>query len=81
MPGVPLFNSHGERIDIFVKKLQQTDRLDDWLVLPVDVQGNFIPGEGVCQPQSGLLELDVFEFVMLQKFEEVLPDASDELID
>lgn len=81
MPGVPLFNSHGECIDIFVKELQQTDRLDDWLVLPVDVQSNFIPGEGVCQPQSGLLELDVFEFVMLQKVEEVLPDASDELID
>jgi hypothetical protein len=37
MPRVPFFDSHGESIDIFVKKFKQTDGLNDGLILPVDV--------------------------------------------
>lgn len=55
--------------------------MDDGLVLSVDIEGDFIPGESVRQPQPGLFELDVFEFIMLQKVKEMLPDASDQLID
>ena len=55
VPGVPLFDSHGESVDIFIQKFEQTDGLNDGLVLPVDVERDFITGEGVGETQSGLL--------------------------
>ena len=55
MPRVPFFNSHRKGIDIFVKKLKQADGLDDGLILSIDIEGNFISGEGVSQTKSWLI--------------------------
>lgn len=52
MPRIPLLDSHGEGVDILIQKFQQTDGLDDRLILSVDVQGNFVSGEGMGQTQS-----------------------------
>lgn len=51
MPRIPLFNSHGECVDILIQKFQQTDGLDDRLILSVHVQSNFVSGEGMSQTQ------------------------------
>ena len=55
MPRVPLFDSHGEGVDIFVEKFEQTDGLNDGLILSVDVERDLVSREGVSQTQSGLL--------------------------
>ena len=55
MPGVPFFNSHRKGIDIFVKKLEQADRLNDGFILSINIEGNFISGEGVSQTQPWLI--------------------------
>lgn len=47
MPRVPLFDSHREGVDILIKKLEEVDRLDDGLVLPVYIERNLVAGEGV----------------------------------
>ena len=55
MPRVPLLDSHGKSVDVLVEEFQQADGLDNGLVLPVDVQGYFIPGKSMGQTQPGLL--------------------------
>lgn len=42
MPTKPLSDAHRECIDVFVQEIQETNRLDDWLVFSINVQGNFI---------------------------------------
>ena len=37
MPWIPLFDSHRESIDIFIKEFDQTDGLDDRLIISVDI--------------------------------------------
>lgn len=81
MPRVPLFDSHGKGVNIFVKEFEQTDRLDDRFVLSVDIQGDLVSGEGVSKTQSGLLEFDVLELFVFEEIQEVLPNATDKLID
>jgi hypothetical protein len=79
MPGIPLLDPHGEGVDILVEKFEQADRLDNRLILPVDVQGDLISGEGVGEAESGLLQLNILEFLMLQEAQEMFADSADEL--
>lgn len=81
MPRIPLLDSHGEGVDVLVKKLEKTDRLNDGLVLPVDVEGNFISGESMGKTKSWLLQFYILEILMLEEVEEMLPDSPDDLID
>jgi len=56
MPWVPFLDSHAEGIDIFIKELEESDWLDNRLILPVNIERNFISGEGVGETEAGLLE-------------------------
>jgi hypothetical protein len=81
VPGVPLLDPHGEGVDVLVEQFEQTDGLDDGLVLPVHVQRDLVPGEGVRQAQPRLLQLHVLELLVLQETQEVLADSPDQLGD
>ncbi len=54
MPRIPFLYSHAECIDILVEEFQQTDGLNDGLVLPVDVQLDFVSWEQMGKTQSWL---------------------------
>ena len=81
MPGVPLLDPHGEGVDVLIEQFQQSDGLDDGLVLPVDVELDLVAGEGVGETEPGLLELHVLKLLVLEEAEEVLSEATDELRD
>lgn len=80
MPRVPFLNSHGKSIDIFVKQLEQTNGLNDGLILSVNIKGDFVSGEEMGQTQPRLFQFYVLEFFMLQEIQEVLSDSTGQLI-
>ncbi len=67
MPRIPFFDAHGKSVDILVEQFEQTDRLNDGLILPVHVQRNLVAREGVGQTQSRLFQLNVLKLVMLKE--------------
>lgn len=77
MPRIPFFDSHGEGVDVLVQKFEQTDGLDDGLVLPIDIQSNFVSGKGMGKTQPGLLEFNILEFFMFEEAEEVFANSTD----
>ena len=79
MPAVPLSDSHGESVDVLVQEFEQTDRLNDGLILPVHVQRNLVPGEGVAETEPGLLEVIIEELLGLEEADEVGPEPPHEL--
>ena len=54
MPREPLLQSHTKSINVLVKLLYQSYRLDDGLVLPVHVRGALGPREAVAQTELRL---------------------------
>lgn len=59
MPAEPFFDSHAEEVEVLVHLFDQSDRLDDGLVLTVDVELHVVSGEGVGQSQLGLIDLEL----------------------
>lgn len=76
MPGVPLFNSHGKGVNIFIQLFQQTDGLDDGFVLSVYIKWDLVAGESVAQTQPGMLQVYFLELVVLEESRKMLPDPS-----
>ena len=81
MPRVPLFDSHGKSIDIFIEEFKQTNGLNDGFILSVDIEGNLVSGEGMSKTQSGLFKFDVFELFVFQEVKEMLSESSNDFID
>ena len=77
MPWIPLFNPHSEGIDILIQEFEQADRLNDGLILPINIKGYFISGEGVGQTEPWLFEFNILELLVLQETQKVLTEASD----
>jgi len=38
MPSVPFFDSHAKSIDILVKLFENSDTVDNWLILSLDIE-------------------------------------------
>ena len=55
MPRVPFLDSHCEGVDILIQQFQQTDGLNDGLILSIDIKGNLVSGEGVGETQARLI--------------------------
>ena len=53
--GVPLSDPHGERVDVLVQLVQESDGLDDHVVRLVDIELDFGPGVAVGQPELGFV--------------------------
>lgn len=47
-------DTHGESVDVFVELIQQSYRLDDHVVVPVDVELDFSSGVAVTKTQLRL---------------------------
>lgn len=45
MPTVPFLESHTESVQIFVKKVQNCDTLNNWFILSVDIELDLVSGE------------------------------------
>lgn len=81
VPGVPLLDPHGEGVDILIEQFEESNGLDDGLVLPVDIECDLVAGEGVSETESGLLELHILKLLVLEEAEEVLSKSTDKLGD
>lgn len=47
-------DAHGERVDVFVQLIQQSDGLDDHVVSPIDIELYFCSRVAVPKTQLGL---------------------------
>ena len=79
MPGEPLLESHGEGIDVLVKRFDHSDGLDNWLVLSVDIMRNLNSGETMGKSKLGLLDSLIID--LLRELREVSSDSSEKLSD
>ena len=48
-------NSHGERIDIFVELIEQSDGLNDHVINPIDVEFHFSTWIGMAKTQLSFI--------------------------
>ncbi len=76
MPWIPLFDSHWESVNILIKELDQTDGLNDGLIVTIHVQWDFASWEQMGKTQSALVQINVFELLALQKLKEVSSESS-----
>lgn len=61
MPWEPFLNSHGEKIQVLIHKLEQRDGLNDVFVLSVNISLILETREGVTETQGGLSEIFLTE--------------------
>jgi hypothetical protein len=78
MPRVPLFDPHREGVDVLIEQFEQTNGLDDRLILPVHVQCNFIPRKCMGKTKSRLFQLDIGKLLVFQKTQEMLSKSTDQ---
>jgi len=74
--GVPLPHPHGERVDVLVQLIEQSDALDDHVVRTVDVEFDLAPRVGVTQTELGLT--GSLGRQVLDQLVEVETDATDD---
>jgi hypothetical protein len=79
MPREPLLQTHAKSIDVFVQLLNESNGLNNWLVLPVDVGGALVPGEAVTQTELGPSHIVLLH--LLHDFHEVGSNTSVQLGD
>jgi len=65
VPGEPLLQPHAKSVDVLVELLDESDRLDDGLVLPVDVGRALGPREAVAQTERGLPHVLLFDLYLV----------------
>jgi hypothetical protein len=51
MPREPLLQTHTKSVDVFIQLLNESDGLNNWFVLPVDIGGALVPGETMTETQ------------------------------
>ena len=74
VPREPLFESHAKSVNVLVQLLNQSNGLNNWFVLPVDVSGALL--SGVRVPKTQLGSSDVLFFDLLHDLDEVRSDSS-----
>ena len=79
VPRVPLLQSHNKSINILIKLLNQSDCLDNWFVLPVNIGGALGSRETMAQTQLGSGHVLVRK--LLHDFHEVSSNSSVQLDD
>lgn len=65
MPREPLLQSHTKSVNVLVELLDQSNRLDDRLVLPVHVRGALGPREAVAQTELRLPHVFVLDLCLM----------------
>jgi hypothetical protein len=74
MPREPLLKSHAECVDVLIHLLNQSDSLNNWFVLTVNVSCTLLAGVAVTQTQLGSSHVLVID--LLHDFDEVGSDPS-----
>lgn len=61
VPAVPFAHTHGEGVEVFIKLIQKSDRLNDHIISTSWVELDLRSGVGVTQTELGLLEATLGE--------------------
>ena len=78
MPRKPFLQPHTESVHILIELLNESNNLDDWLVLSVDISGALRARVGMGKTQLSFL--DIFLSNFFEEFGKMSPDASEKFI-